>query len=269
MMSGKAIKEAGAAAQAGLDGLGRWCEENFVEVAPEKSWALTLTCDPSETKGKATPPLTLDGASVDYDPGPTILGVRLDSQLRFGQQAAAAARKLRGRSSVLQALAARKWGACASVLHRVYTSYVRPAGLYAGGVWYSFLEPTHRRKLESANYRAARLIAGVAAGARTETLVRDVGLPPLEAVAGTDGAKLLLHCGLFPPEHHLARLAAAEPRRRLKARGGGLRPCWRSEGLRGEGRLFRGRVEVWRLRPQDVAGVRVGLQRRRVQPAVR
>ena len=240
---------AGEAAQAALSGAERWCGDNLVSLAPGKTEAVLLTCDPRQVNNKIAPALVLAGEPVAYNPRPRILGVTFDSQVSFGPQAAEAARRLRRRSAVLTALAARSWGAQTATLRRVYTAFARPAAMYAAGVWLPFSSPSYRARLERANYAAARTITGVSAGARASVVVRDAGLLPLEALALTEGAKLLVHCRRFQVSHPLAQLAASSPARRLKARGGGLRPCWRSEGEATLARLGLGGLRAEELLP--------------------
>ena len=220
---------AGERVQAGLSAVEKWCGENFVELAPEKSEALLLTVDPRQVNAKCAPRLVAGGQELRHNPQPVVLGVKLDSQLGFGAHASDAAKKMRQRCQMLRALAARNWGAATHSLRRVYTAYVRPAGLYGAGVWWSFLAPSHRRRLESVNYSAARTIAGVAAGSRAVTTVRDVGLPPLNVVASSEAARLLAHTRRFPEGHRLRELAEGPGRpARLKGRSGEKRTSWRT-----------------------------------------
>jgi ribonuclease HI len=107
-------------------------------------------------------------------------------------------------------------------LRALYVGYARPAALYAAGVWFPFLAPTHVARLESANYAAARVITGAPAGSNAIATCRETGLMPLALLAKRDSASLLLHAQRFPANHALHGLTQTVPDipRRLRAVGG-------------------------------------------------
>ena len=74
---------------------------------------------------------------------------------------------------------------------------------------------------------AARIITGVARGARSLALTVDAGLPALDTVCMGKAAAQFIKCLQLPAQNPLSSIvrAPATPRR-LKARGGGLRPSW-------------------------------------------
>ena len=219
----------GAAAlmQPALDALASWAAANEVEIAADKTEALVITSHPNEVNAKCRPRLTLNGSDLTYNPEPKILGVLFDSQLRFGPQARFAVAKLSSRINVLRALAGTDWGCDESTLRTLYTGYARPGALYAGEVWHGFLAPTHARRLESANYRAARVIVQAPAGSNSIATRREAGLCSIGALVKRDAGRLLLHARRFPSDHPVGRLAfpPIHPRR-LRTTGGQLRGCW-------------------------------------------
>ena len=218
------------AAQRALDAASAWCKESYTTISSTKTEALVITTHPREVNAKLQPRLLVDGQQVTYNRSPTILGLTLDSQLTFTTHAAQAASKMKRRCSILRAVAARNWGANTTTLRHLYCSFVRPAGLYAAGIWWPFTSPTTRKSLESVNLLAARTITGVGAGARGTTTCMDAGLPPLDLLARRDAAKIMLHLQRHPAGHPLSGLLEPPARpTRLKARSlGGTRPCWRS-----------------------------------------
>ena len=200
--------------QAALDAVSEWATEKYVKVSASKSVALRCTLDPGEGPTKASAPrLSIGGTGVEYS-RPTILGVTLDAQMRFGHHAKAAAKKLSGRTNIIRALAGTRWGSHPSTLRTLYNSYVKPAGMYAAGVWYPFLAKTNRAILERQQNRAGR--------------------------AEMEAAKLWVSCARRPPDHPLHSLAQTPPwSRRLKA-GQGLRSSWREEAQQALERLPEG-----------------------------
>ena len=172
------VKDSATSTQRALDALDGWCARNYFRIAPDKTVAMVISTDPREVNGKARPPLHLGGQQI-YSPTVTILGVEVDSQLTFTHHAKTAADKLRRRCNVFRMVAAKSWGANTQTLRHLYTSFVRPAGMYGAGVWLPFTAGATRDKLETVNSGAARTITGVAAGSRTATTLCDEEtLPP-------------------------------------------------------------------------------------------
>ena len=147
-----------------LEVVSLWIKENHVEISVEKTEAVLTSVDPSETAGKAKPGITLLGTPIDYKKEVTILGVGIDSQLRFSAQARGAATKLKKRIQILRVVAGKSWGPSAQDLRLLYKGYVRPGGLYAAEVCGSFLSDFSQDDLIACNKLAARVIVGAPAG---------------------------------------------------------------------------------------------------------
>ena len=89
--------------QRGLDALGSWAEQNYVTFSLEETKALEILIDLKEMKGKSKPRLHSRGEPIQYNeqkPSLTILGVTIDSQLRFTEQAKEAKKKLSSRNII-------------------------------------------------------------------------------------------------------------------------------------------------------------------------
>ena len=124
--------------QVALDGLSSWAEERAVEMAAEKTEAVVITSDPTQVSAKCRPPLLMNGRQLSYSAEPRMVGVTLDSQLRFGPHARHAAAKLSARTNMLRALAGSSWGADEHTLRTLYVGHARPAAMYA-----VFFSPFH------------------------------------------------------------------------------------------------------------------------------
>ncbi len=223
--SSPVLQEAGSAMQKAL--ADSWATKNYVRVSPSKTVALICTVDPAEGHTKSSAPhLSLGGQRIRYD-RPTILGVTFDPQMRFRDQARAAARKLSARVNIMRALAGTTWGSHPTTLRTLYNTYARPVGLYASGAWYPFLADTNRQLLSRPQNRAARIITGNPSGSPALETCRDANLLPLDLLAREEAAKLWVQCARRPANHPLHALAqpCGWPRRlRL---GGGFRTSWR------------------------------------------
>lgn len=224
--SNPSVRRAAAEMQRALRALERWAEECEVELAPEKTEALLISLDPSESHANA-PSLVLGGSRVEYKSNPKLLGVLLDRGITFQAQAKAAASKLKRRSNVIAALAGKSWGPPPSVAKVLYEGFVRPAAMYASGAWMPFLAPTNVQLLETAQNAAARAIVGAPLGSPAVATCREAGLPPLRLLAEREAARLLHHCRRFPDAHPLGCLSRPPDRPVRLRRGGALRTSWR------------------------------------------
>ena len=224
------IEEAGRMLQGSLRELERWAAENYVTIAPEKTEAVVVSLDPSEGNAKpSTPALVLGNVAVAYG-NPKILGVTIDSQLRFTSQAKAAAAKIGDRVKIMRALSGTSWGSSEASLRQIYLAFARPSGTTAIGAWYPFLAKTSQAYLDRAQYRAARIITGCPAASPSTAVEREAGLLPMHLFAESEAGKLLLAARRRAPGHALADLALPRPRRtRLKTKDG-CRGCWRDWG---------------------------------------
>ena len=144
-----------------------------------KTEAMVISLDPRETAGKATPHIHINHEPVLYTKNPTMLGVTKDPQLNFTEHARLAASNMAKRNSILATLSGKDWGLLANDLRHLYTSYVRPGGCYGAGVFFHFLSDSSAKKLESANYTAARAITGAPKGSPAAATCREAGLPKL------------------------------------------------------------------------------------------
>ena len=224
-------QRAAATIQAALTATETWCENHHLQLAPEKTEALLVTVDPRQNNAKCRPPLQLCGTDVNYVRELKVLGVTIDSQLTMACQAKAAADKIRSRNRVLASIAARSWGADTDCLRHVYTSFGRPAGLYAAGAWMPYTSPTQEAHVQRADNEAARIITGLPAKTNAAVALREAGLGPARVVAAHEAACNLLHYLRFDEGHPLRRLAAEEVRTRIR-RQGGERGSWRESARR-------------------------------------
>ena len=221
--------EAATNTQIALNVITEWAAEHHVMISVEKTEAVVVSLDPRETAGKAQPPITLLERNIDYKKEVTILGVQIDSQLRFGNHAQKACKKLRKRNQILQALAGRVWGMSATDLKRLYMAYVRPGGLYAVEVWGAFTADSHIAHLETCNNMAVRAITGAPKGSPADQTRAEIALTTIRQEIEDSAAKLLIRCSQFPEDHHLRALSQPGPRQRLKSRvEDKTRQDWRS-----------------------------------------
>ena len=198
-----------------LQAVDQWAEDHLLKVCASKTEALVISLDPRETAGKAKPPLRLAGDTEvqlrPSTPRSEILGINFDSQLRFTEQTVTACSKLKSRTKIIQALAGTDWGMQGSVLRHLFNAYARPGGLYAAGVWYSFIYQTNRNKLESLNYQVARIITGAPKDSNAAATCREAQLPPIFHSAEEESARLFNKIENLDSSHYLAHMTTDAP----------------------------------------------------------
>lgn len=213
--------------QEALNIISEWAGAYNMETAPDKTIGTVISSDCNEFNGKCCPALLLDNVPITYKPDLTILGVRIDSQLRFTEHALQSEKQLKARINILKALAGTTWGSDEDTLRQLYVSYARPGALYAAGIWFPFLANSNAQRLESANYSAARVITGAPAGTNAAATLREAEIPPLNLLCKRDAGQFLLHAKRFPARHPVGRLAIPpKVARRLKSARAGLRGNW-------------------------------------------
>ena len=217
--------------QRALDAITDWSGSNYVQLAAEKTVALTVSVDPRETAGKALPNLVLNGQPVGYEKKTSILGVTQDTQLRFSEHAKTARKKFLQRLNILKSLSGKDWGLRSVDLRHVCRSYVKSGAMYAYEVWGMCLSKSQIDSLETCNTMAGRLILGAPKGSPSVPVLTEAGLSRLHDDGIDQAAKLLDNCRRFPPGHPLKHLINRRPRQRLKSRESGLRTDWRTTAL--------------------------------------
>ena len=247
--------EAATDTQMALNVITEWAAEHHVMISVDQTEVVVVSLDPRETAGKAQPPITLLERNIDYKEV-TILGVQIDAQLRFGNHAQKACKKLRKRNQILQALAGRDWGMSATDLESFYRDYIRPGGLYAAEVWGAFTADSHIAHLEFYNNMAARAITGAPKASPAAQTRAEIALTTIRQEIEDSAAKLLIRCSQFPEDRHLRALSQPGPRQRLKSRGeDNTHQDWRSTARRRiatieEGRDPREALKMYRDDPR-------------------
>ncbi|GFW14586.1 RNase H domain-containing protein [Trichonephila clavipes] len=126
------------------------------------------------------PPLhlgTLKSKKVDL---PTYLGVTLDPELRFSKHIEQTTNKALGKLNILRKLCGTSWGSRPQTLKRTFCTVFRPVLEYATPIW-TPASITVKRKLDSVQHTAAKIIIGAVSSTNNEKAEQECGLPPLES----------------------------------------------------------------------------------------
>ncbi|GFS57444.1 RNase H domain-containing protein [Trichonephila clavipes] len=118
-----------------------------------------------------------EGKKVDL---PTYLGVTLDPELRFSKHIEQTANKALGKLNILRKLSGTSWGSRPQTLKITFCTAIRPVLEYATPIW-TPASISVKRKLDSVQHRAAKIIIGAVSSTNNEKAEQECGLPPIES----------------------------------------------------------------------------------------
>ncbi|GFV40994.1 probable RNA-directed DNA polymerase from transposon BS [Trichonephila clavipes] len=111
---------------------------------------------------------------------PTYLGVTLDPELRFSKHIEQTTNKALGKLNILRKLCGTSWGSRPQTLKSTFCTVIRPVLEYATPIW-TPASISVKRKLDSVQHRAAKIIIGAVSSTNNEKNEQECGLPPLES----------------------------------------------------------------------------------------
>ncbi|GFW26262.1 reverse transcriptase domain-containing protein [Trichonephila clavipes] len=111
---------------------------------------------------------------------PTYLGVTLDPELRFSKYIEQTANKALGKLNILRKLCGTSWGSRPQTLKSTFCTVIRPVLEYATPIWTAAYISV-KRKLDSVQHRAAKIIIGAVSSTNNEKAEQEFGLPPPES----------------------------------------------------------------------------------------
>ncbi|GFX31479.1 RNase H domain-containing protein [Trichonephila clavipes] len=111
---------------------------------------------------------------------PTYLGVTLDPELRFSKHIEQTTNKALGKLNILRKLCGTSWGSRPQTLKSTFCTVIRPVLEYATPIW-TPASISVKRKLDSVQHRAAKIIIGAVSSTNNEKAEEECGLPPLES----------------------------------------------------------------------------------------
>ncbi|GFS98317.1 RNase H domain-containing protein [Trichonephila clavipes] len=111
---------------------------------------------------------------------PTYLGVTLDPELRFSKHIEQTTNKALGKLNILRKLCGTSWGSRPQTLKSTFCTVIRSVLEYATPIW-TPASISVKRKLDSVQHRAAKIIIGAVSSTNNEKAEQECGLPPLES----------------------------------------------------------------------------------------
>ncbi|GFS75953.1 reverse transcriptase domain-containing protein [Trichonephila clavipes] len=98
---------------------------------------------------------------------PTYLGVTLDPELRFSKHIEQTTNKALGKLNILRKLCGTSWGSRPQTLKSTFCTAIRPVLEYATPIW-TPASISVKRKLDSVQHRAAKIIIGAVSSTNNE-----------------------------------------------------------------------------------------------------
>ncbi len=125
----------------------------------------------------------LGGTEKQPSPDIRVLGVWLDTKLRWTAHSREVQRKASAQTGALTRIAASTWGASFTRARQVYSAVVRPALAYGAGVWHTPGRDAARglaAKLQPIQNRCLRVVAGAYKATPVRALETETYTPPLD-----------------------------------------------------------------------------------------
>src|SRR5579862_5135934 len=157
-----------------------WAETHGMRFAPDK---YHLTHFTRQNRFDLTAPVQIGDQTIRPSPTIRILGLQLDSRLRWGPQIEAIDQKMATQMYALSRIAASTWGATMEAARHVYLAVVRPAISYGAALWHSPKEKPLRGaagKLAKHQNNGIRQVLGAFKATPVRQLETEAYVPPLD-----------------------------------------------------------------------------------------
>lgn len=172
---------------ANLDGIHRelvqCAKAHGVTFAPKKYELMHMTRTPRNHNMKRT--LTVEGAEIKPSTDIRILGVQVDSKLKWGAHINKIQEKMVSQTRALTLLKASTWGASFARARHIYTAVIRPALTFGAPVWYDPEGSKDHRKgilkrMEKIQNKCLRIVTGAYRATNTKVVENEARVLPIE-----------------------------------------------------------------------------------------
>ncbi|GFW11915.1 reverse transcriptase domain-containing protein [Trichonephila clavipes] len=173
------ITESEGALKTTLNGIATWAENLKLSInAGKTNYCIFSTNRRRRSSFNANiKKLSSQITKVDL---PTYLGVTLDPELRFSKHIEQTANKALGKLNIPRKLCGTSWGLRPQTLKSTYCTVISPVLEYATPIW-TPASISVKRKLDSVQHRAAKIIIGAVSSINNVKAEQECGLTPLES----------------------------------------------------------------------------------------
>ncbi|GFU89021.1 reverse transcriptase domain-containing protein [Trichonephila clavipes] len=173
------ITESEKALNTTLKGIAEWTENLKLTINADKTNYCIFSTD-RRHRSSFNANIKMQNSQIKKVDLPTYLGVTLDPELRFSKHIEQTTNKALGKLNILRKLCGTSWGLRPQTLKSTFCTVIRPVLEYATPIWTpaSF---SVKRKLDSVQHRAAKIIIGAVSSTNNEKAEQECGLPPLES----------------------------------------------------------------------------------------
>jgi exonuclease III len=163
----------------------QWASKHGAQFAPEKYELIHFAKRPKSFNMDAT--LKIGQIQKVATNNVRVLGVQVDTKLKWGPHLAKIAQKHASQSSAIDRISTSTWGASFKMARLVYTSVVRPSITYGASVWYApkgvvTSRKLVDRKLEVLQNKNLRRVLGAYRAVGSRILEKEAHVPPISAV---------------------------------------------------------------------------------------
>ncbi|GFV83026.1 RNase H domain-containing protein [Trichonephila clavipes] len=173
------ITESEKALNTTLKGIAEWAENLKLTINADKTNYCIFSTD-RRHRSSFNAIIKIQNSQIKKVDLPTYLGVTLDPELRFSKHNEQTANKALGKLNIFRKLSGTSWGSRPQTLKSTFCTVIRPVLEYATPIW----TPASifvKRKLDSVQHRAAKIIIGAVSLTNNEKAEQECGLPPLES----------------------------------------------------------------------------------------
>ncbi|GFT38611.1 probable RNA-directed DNA polymerase from transposon BS [Trichonephila clavipes] len=173
------ITESEKALNTTLKGIAEWAENLKLTINADKTNYCIFSTD-RRHRSSFNANIKIQNSQIKKVDLPTYLGVTLDPELRFSKHIEQTTNKALGKLNILRKLCGTSWGSRPQTLKSTFCTVIRPVLEYATPIW-TPASISVKRKLDSVQHRAAKIIVGAVSSTNNEKAEQECGLPPLES----------------------------------------------------------------------------------------
>ena len=155
-----------------------WAEDKGLSISVGKSHPTLFTSDSHQSY--LDPEVTLNGASLQPERNPKILGIHFDPHLNFAQHARETASRALSRLRILKALAGTTWGQQKETLMITQRALIKSVIQYGAPVWFPNASRSSIAKLQVVQNAALQVVTGCHRMASVSHLHQEASALPVE-----------------------------------------------------------------------------------------